>query len=265
MPAPTTPMQPNIKKQERITITDLFSVEINDAKKYPLNVKFEYLRNDDINKKGKGRGVYVILYKRKIVYIGKRKTKVGGVVSSRCLKHLQTFTSRSDKLGLGESQTRQDWCAYMAIREGNQDGFYGCINNAGIEEDHFNKRDPQTTLNRIRFSERHWDEFGKQGDISNILNNFEIWWFKVGPFEGGEDEDAEGIVKHVETQLICKYLPECNNEFHKVIQIYEDRCNNATTSSLTKEINGLIEEFAPGKDKRVVTDDSFVIHPGCNT
>lgn len=257
-------MQPNIKKQERITITDLFSVEINDTKTYPLNVQFKYQRNDKIDPQGKGPGVYAISYNEKIIYIGQHlskqnnATKDDGFVKERCLKHLQTFTSRSHVLKLGESDAKKEWFAQNAKKEA---GFYEHINSAGEIGNHFKNGAPLTSKNRIRFSKEHWNDFSIEVNVTNILNGFQIWWFKIGPFND-EYEHAKGIVKHIETQLICKYLPECNSEFYKVIPSHEELCKDATYHSLTEEINELIEEVAPNEGKGVVTDDSFVIHPG---
>ena len=167
-------------------------------------------------------------------------------------------------LKLGKSQARIDWFQRNANIE---DGFYSHINFAGQEDNHFKDAAPLTSKNRIRFSKKHWEDFSFDGEenVTNILNGFEIWWFKVGPFEDlaslTEYEHAEGIVKHIETQLICRYLPECNSEFYKVIQSYESLCQTATHESLTKEINELINEVSPNEGKSVVTDDSFIICP----
>jgi hypothetical protein len=243
----------NIKIKDT-KITDLLSVEVCPDKKYPLNIKFEYKPDEGISQKGKGPGVYAISYKGKIVYIGQHIAKAKGVVEDRCLKHLQTFTSRSLDLILGTSLKK--WHKLMADNA-EAGGFYNIIN------DIVNQGSVESSKNRIRFSERHWEDFGvkREEDVTNILNGFAVSWFKVGPFEDGEYEHAKGIVKHIESQLICRYLPECNSEFHEVIQSYEKRCQTATHESLTKEINELINEVSPNESKSVVTDDSFIICP----
>jgi hypothetical protein len=249
------------------TITDLFSVTKNDKKEYPLNVKFKYLGNTEIDQRGKGPGVYVISYNDKIIYIGQHLSKQNkaknddGFFKERCLKHLQTFTSRSHVLKLGKSQAKIKWFAQNAEIE---NGFYEHINSAGIGDNHFKDGAPLTSKNRIRFSKEHWNDFKNENDVTNILNGFKIWWFKIGPFTDDEYEHAKGIVKHIEAQLICRYLPECNSEFYKVIPSYEIRCIKATTDSLIEEINKLIDEVAPDEKKSIGTEDSFIIYPNKN-
>jgi len=246
-----------MSKKQDVTITDLFSVEIHEGKEYPLNLRFKYSKNSDIDEKAKGPGVYVISYGNKIVYIGQHLAKLkndNGFVKERCLKHLQTFTSRSHVLKLGKSQAKRGWYEHNA----EEGGFYEHINIAGIKDNHFRDGAPLTSKNRIRFSEEQWDDFKATENVENILDGFEIWWFKVGHFKDDEYEHAKGIVKHIETQLICRYLPECNNEFYKKISSYEGLCKEATTDSLTNEINTLIGEISPNENKSV-TNDSFVI------
>jgi hypothetical protein len=240
-----------------VFITDLLSVEVCPDKKYPLNIKFKYKPDEGIDQKGKGPGVYVISYEGKIVYIGKHIAKAKGVVEERCLKHLQTFTSRSLDLNLGTS-AKKKWHQLMAD-DTEDGGFYKVINDAAIIGNHFSKRaGVKSSKNRIRFSERHWCDFRITEGVEDILNSFEIWWFKFGNFEDDEDERPKGIVKHVEAKLICRYLPECNNEFYKVIKLYESHCKEATFKSLTKEINELINEVEPNEEISV-TEDKFIV------
>ena len=85
-----------------------------------------------------------------------------GFFKERCLKHLQTFTSRSHVLKLGKSQAKIKWFAQNAEIE---NGFYEHINSAGIGDNHFKDGAPLTSKNRIRFSKEHWNDFKNENDV----------------------------------------------------------------------------------------------------
>lgn len=166
--------------------SDLFELEIDNFKTYPLNIDFKVnsiQRNDNFQ----GPGIYFIYHRIELIYIGffYGSIKNNDVREQRWKKELATITMRGLQVTMNEAS------------------------NVSLNKSHnlsqINRRpkgDFLTSKNRVEFADTNWDEFKHL----SFLSDFTFYWFR-------EDKNLNRTKKQLQRvtkELRDFYKPTCN-------------------------------------------------------
>ena len=197
------------------------SNQINECK-FPYNIDFcinkKYLSD---KKNFKGSGIYLIEFKRELIYIGKfRPYYEGNIIMTRWRPHLETLTNRGSHVGGFEKKPP---CKKINIfRE-----LKGC-EKSSLER---RKRDTGTVTSkaRIKFASDNWDIFG--GDINKLrdsLKEFTFYYFQLNEVFSFKDSSKKqekelygDVTSLIEEYLLIKYSTKCNSGCNGLTKISE--------------------------------------------
>jgi hypothetical protein len=174
---------PKIKKAD-----ELFRLQVNENKQFPLNLEFSCLPIED-EIIFQNRGIFALYYREELIYIG-YSNNTDDVRTTRFVRQLQSITFRGECVQLNNA------CINIipSLVNISKDFKYNSFTPTGI--------DYVTSVNRLKFSEAHWDEF------SHLENGF-LKFFKFEWYVIEEDENLENTAR----KLKQKYQPRCNQEY----------------------------------------------------
>jgi hypothetical protein len=165
--------------------SDLFDLEIDSLKLFPLNIDFVVKANGygDFT----GPGIYFLYYKKELVYIGSffSSTKNNDVREQRWKKELATITMRGIQ---------------VTMNEASNNGLDRSINLTQITRKP--KGDFLTSKNRVEFADTNWDEFKHL----SFLSDFTFYWFREYKNLNRTKKQLQRVTK----ELRDFYKPTCN-------------------------------------------------------
>jgi hypothetical protein len=167
----------------------LFQIRTNVNASFPLNIEFKLKKVEEENR-FKCPGIFSILYKGEIIYIGYSENN-DDIRSSRWVRQLATITLRGDKVVFSKE-------ALEILQNSN---ILPYINHL---KPMVSNRDFQTSKNRVLFANYHWNEFVCLSE--ETLKHFEFQWFPIMKAKRKE-------VKQKCENLKNQYTPRCNKEY----------------------------------------------------
>jgi hypothetical protein len=169
--------------------TQLFRVK-REPNLYPLDIEFE-LKTYSNQEIFKNPGIFTLFYRGELIYIGYSNNS-DDIRTTRFVRQLQTITMRGLHVNFNSASIN-------AIESSNNlRGDFSRLNLSDL-----NQQDFVTSVNRISFADKHWDEFSRLDD--SILQHFE---FALYVIPGDKNrKDFAGILKR-------EYKPRCNQEFN---------------------------------------------------
>ena len=181
-----------MNQPERFKATELFEIIVNKDAKYPFNLDFELLPNipKDVFK---NKGIFSLYYRGELIYIGFSNSNED-IRTTRFVRQLQTITMRGALVQFNQS-------TIDLIPKLNQ------ISKVLVDQNLIPQtKDYVTSVNRLYFSEHHWDEFSQLEN--GFLKFFEFDWYVIT-----DNQNIENSAK----SLKSKYKPRCNKEFDLLI------------------------------------------------
>jgi len=173
--------------------TDIFKI-IEVSKPFPLNLKFVIRENQPIFDFSKSI-IYSILFDGKIIYIGySYEDKQKDIRKSRWTKQLETILFRGYRVGLNKK-------SYLEFEKSLK---HKLIKHK-VDSIKIQKTDVMTSLNRIIFASKYWNEVEKLNSKNDtFLNRI---YFQI--------EDSSGLNSRKEFEYKAKELikqrkPFCN-------------------------------------------------------
>ena len=224
--------------------------KFSNAKKY-LNLIIGSKSNFDNQVFFKSSGIYCILYKKKLIYMGKHTGKKS--VLDRWIKHLPTLTNRFINITFLTATKSLNKLIDSYI-EGKKDLYQKIDNNIKTKIEHFQSKyyceksskifldtlkdlkkiTPDSkkkiiqmltsegcnqTINRFKFASINWNDF-KYRNKYEIFNDFECHYFK---FNGQKNITTKMFTKKYEDPCIINFKPFANKEnFNKYFVEYKD-------------------------------------------
>ena len=174
---------PKIKQAD-----ELFRLQVNDNKQFPLNLEFSCLpiKDEEIFH---NKGIFALYYREELIYIG-YSNNTDDIRTTRFVRQLQSITFRGEFVQLNNT------CINLipTLVNISKDFTNNSVTPIGI--------DYVTSVNRLKFAEAHWDEF------SHLENGF-LKFFKFEWYVIQGDENLENTAR----KLKQKYQPRCNQEF----------------------------------------------------
>jgi hypothetical protein len=167
--------------EHKYNAADIFEIQVDSKGVFPLNLEF-------VSKKNlltilDNSGIYFLTYKDELIYIG---YAVQENVLSRMNKQLEGITLRQKNLTFNPS------CQKTIKKSTILKSFFS---DAILAQ----KRNTETSINRIQFAEQHWRDFAFLDET--IIRNFVFHWFPI-------DTNVEEKCAQLKKQL----RPRCNQE-----------------------------------------------------
>ena len=238
--------------------TELFQIFDTESKKtkgkiknydYPFNFEFKKIKKvykGDKKKVFNGSGIYLIKYKKEIIYIGKYMPYgKGNVITDRWLKHIATITNRGHRVcGFEKKNKKYELLEKIGfLVEKGIDKYKAFVLKAGRMEG----GDYSTSVKRLAFAKDNWHTFKEQDKTNfekNVLPKFQFHYMQLNGHKEGEIPDSvktkeyyENLASLVETYLLWKYNPVCNsNEGLKEM-------DGITSSKIETEIKSFLEKL----------------------
>jgi len=190
-----------MKQPERFKATELFEIIEKKDAKYPFNLDFQLLSNVS-NDVFKNKGIFSLYYRGELIYIGFSNSNED-IRTTRFVRQLQTITMRGALVLFNQS-------TIDSIPKLNQ------LSKVLVEQNlKPQTKDYVTSVNRLYFSEYHWDEFSQLEN--GFLKFFEFDWYVIT-----DNQNIENSAK----SLKSKYNPRCNQEFDLPIGLSNSLLNN---------------------------------------
>lgn len=193
-----------LKKWDGGQLVNLHSVEAIAGNPNVFNVVFAAKRT--IRKPG----VYAIFFDDSLLYVGKYQGKksdpfAGDVVRDRWAKHLATITCRGKSLSMSKktlSITRREISGSLS-KASLATSLLDCDDDVTVTD-----RGCVTSLPRVRFALRNWDQFSD--DLQQTLNRFTFAYLSVDRAEANLNSKIRQRVSELEELLIEYLQPELN-------------------------------------------------------
>lgn len=170
-------------------LSELISIcKVKDCQ-FPANLKFFSLAKDEDYSTP---GIFFLFYRGELIYIGFTNNQQN-IISERVVKQLATLTLRDYRIQFSE----------IASKHLKEDATLK--NYFQIPEPTIANIDFQTSLNRIIFASKHWDEFKNFNE--ETLKRFELTWFpnpNLGNFKN---------IQELAKSLKIRFNPRCNQEY----------------------------------------------------
>lgn len=158
---------------------------------FPFNLNFKIKKCHKDEKKFSGPGIYIITYKKNVIYIGSYASKKPNIIEERWKKHIMTMTNRGYRIGFSAKTKRtkipKDIKKFFEDTDGKEFRYY----DTGTV----------TTLERLEFANSYFHLF-KRDDVS-IISDFQFHYTKI-------PKCTEKDLKKIEKKLIEEYKPICN-------------------------------------------------------
>ena len=171
-----------------------------------LNIRFKKQSANENNTEFAGSGIYAILFRERVVYIGSfcPKAELGGgdIRSIRWSRHLETVSFRGCHVSIGQGPL-QELLSHPKVAS-----HATAIHLASPPEMLHRDRGHVTGVNRASFAIANWDVFGcPEG---NVLENLEFYYIRDTNPPATEDPYRSRI-KQIEDKLIKEFTPPCNS------------------------------------------------------
>lgn len=177
-------------------VNQLFKAIPKDEKAYPFDISLQLI---DMNKdEVKGPGIYMIGYKKELIYVGKFESKNrGDVRSDRIRRHLEGLTLRGTQCGFNSD------CSKMVLKD-------KLLNGALRKSSCYVKRIKEckrtgamTSVNKVQFASNHIKEFMTK-DHEAVFRHFSIGYFQL---------KKNNNINKIEKEIISIHNPICNSEY----------------------------------------------------
>jgi hypothetical protein len=157
---------------------------------FPFNLNFK-IKKCQVKKEFSGPGIYIITFKKNVIYIGSYASKKPNIIEERWKKHIMTMTNRGYRIGFSAKTKRtkipKDIKKFFEDADGEGFRYY----DTGTV----------TTLERLEFANSYFHLF-KRDDVS-IISDFQFHYTKI-------PKCTEKDLKKIEKKLIEEYKPICN-------------------------------------------------------
>ena len=157
---------------------------------FPFNLNFK-IKKCQVKKDFSGPGIYIITFKKNVIYIGSYASKKPNIIEERWKKHLMTMTNRGYRIGFSAKTKRtkipKDIKKFFEDADGKEFRYY----DTGTV----------TTLERLEFANSYFHLF-KRDDVS-IISDFQFHYTQI-------PKCTEKDLKKIEKKLIEEYKPICN-------------------------------------------------------
>ena len=162
---------------------------------FPFNLNFK-IKKCQVKKDFSGPGIYIITFKKNVIYIGSYASKKPNIIEERWIKHIMTMTNRGYRIGFSAKTKRakipKDIKKFFEDADGK--GFRYCDTGT------------VTTLERLEFANSYFHLF-KRLHVSiisdSIISDFQFHYTKI-------PKCTEKDLKKIEKKLIEEYKPICN-------------------------------------------------------
>jgi hypothetical protein len=163
---------------------------------FPFNLNFKIKKCHKGKEEFSGPGIYIITYKKNVIYIGSYASKKPKIIEERWIKHIMTMTNRGYRIGFSAKTKRakipKDIKKFFEDADGK--GFRYCDTGT------------VTTLERLEFANSYFHLF-KRLHVSiisdSIISDFQFHYTKI-------PKCTEKDLKKIEKKLIEEYKPICN-------------------------------------------------------
>jgi hypothetical protein len=178
-------------------IEELFNPTAVNEGDYPLNIS---LRLVDLNKDNvKGPGIYLIGFKKELIYVGKFESKnKGDVRADRIRRHLEGMTLRGSQCGFNKE------CSNFVLNEKKMLRILNKSDKFAQRIVENKKTGAMTSPNKLRLALDNMESFMNK-NISDIFKDFQIAYV---PFKQSNKVDV------IEKEMILLFNPKCNKEYH---------------------------------------------------
>jgi hypothetical protein len=157
----------------------------------PFNLNFKIKKHHKGKEEFSGPGIYIITYKKNVIYIGSYASKKPNIIEERWKKHIMTMTNRGYRIGFSAKTKRtkipKDIKKFFEDADGEGFRYY----DTGTV----------TTLERLEFANSYFHLF-KRDDVS-IISDFQFHYTKI-------PKCTKKDLKKIEKKLIEEYKPICN-------------------------------------------------------
>lgn len=224
----------------------------------PFNLKFSSQKMTAEQRASlRGSGIYFItkLPEEEVVYLGLFRPVADDIVSLRWGRHLQTITWRGAKIGLGPDKKRRnaetirqrrDDLLAVATHQGLRDVIQAAYENDDAKL--YNSTGYDTTANRLRFANEHWDVF-REDTSGSILDHLEIRLMCTRPAVDGQTAADE--VEAIETAVLKLYKPICNKHYKH--QLHSATRSRNTVPAIIGAVNEAMSEWTGSIATRLVS------------
>jgi hypothetical protein len=158
---------------------------------FPFNLNFKIKKCHKGKEEFSGPGIYIITYKKNVIYIGSYASKKPKIIEERWIKHIMTMTNRGYRIGFSAKTKRakipKDIKKFFEDADGKGFRYY----DTGTV----------TTLERLEFANSYFHLF-KRDDVS-IISDFQFHYTQI-------PKCTEKDLKKIEKKLIEEYKPICN-------------------------------------------------------
>ena len=165
---------------------------------FPFNLNFK-IKKCQVKKDFSGPGIYIITFKKNVIYIGSYASKKPNIIEERWKKHIMTMTNRGYRIGFSAKTKRtkipKDIKNFFEDADGEGFRYY----DTGTV----------TTLERLEFANSYFHlfkrlDFSIISDLSmSIISDFQFHYTKI-------PKCTEKDLKKIEKKLIEEYKPICN-------------------------------------------------------
>ncbi|SHM54036.1 hypothetical protein [Rhizobacter sp. OV335] len=189
----------------------------------PFDLIFSRQRLTEVqNSAISGSGIYLIekLPQREVVYLGLYKPMAGDIIPQRWGRHLQTITWRGANIGLGPNCRDRTPAAVTRRMESllavTIQPELKAIIRAAYAQDcadtvrHCKSTGNDTSLNRLRFADEHWDEFSR-ATPQTLLDSFSFHLLRMRP--ALDQKSAATEVARIEKRLLSAWKLVCNGNY----------------------------------------------------
>ena len=197
-------------------------VKAKDAIKYELSdgidgyfehQTYQLKSNKNVNFDVSGAGLYGILYKDKIIYVGKfQGTKydfsAGNIIEARWVKHISSMTFLGHNLSFSKKSLK-NIIEFISNYSNNLVGQQSLLFNSILRTDHdliTTDRGCRSTFERFNLGMEIWS--GLDINLQDILSNFTFIYTKF--YEDIEINKARHICSEAETEIVNLLQPRCN-------------------------------------------------------
>lgn len=168
---------------------NIFRIVHKPSAFFPLNIEFK-VKNQLIEDCFNNPGIYSILYKGELIYIGFSANN-DDIRSTRWARQIATITLRGEKVLFSED-------ALDVLKNSQLWSYFAHLKPTASNKDF------QTSKNRMLFASFHWEEFLILNETT--LKKFEFQW---NPMPNINKEEIEIKCKN----LKVKFAPRCNQEY----------------------------------------------------
>ena len=199
---------------EIVKAKDVIKYELSDGIDGYFNYQTYQLRsNKNVNFDVSGAGLYGILYKDRLIYVGKfQGTKydynAGNIIEARWVKHISSMTFLGHNLSLSKKSLKKI-IEFISNYSDNLVGQQSILFNSILRTDHdliTTDRGCLSTFERFNLGMEIWSNFNI--NLQDILSNFTFIYTKF--YEGIEINKARHICSEAETEIVNLLQPRCN-------------------------------------------------------